>query len=175
MALPVGSMSYAAAGAAFLFLSALLVTSWRGRIPGILLATGSLATVLWCGAAAWLLAQPGVVPPVAQPLEIARGAIWLLFLLVLLGYSRKHSGALRRTTVAVLVCCGVFFCASLLAGGLGSHQPGALAILAHLAMAVTGLVLVEQLYRNVHPQQRWGMKFLCLGLGAIFACDFYLY
>ena len=42
-------------------------------------------------------------------------------------------------------------------------------------LALAGLVLVEQLYRNVQPQQRWGIKFLCLGLGGIFACDFYLY
>ena len=48
-------------------------------------------------------------------------------------------------------------------------------ILGRLVLAVIGMVLVEQLYRNVHPQQRWGIKFLCLGLGGMFACDFYLY
>ena len=36
MAIPIGSMSYAAAAAAFLFLSLLLITSWRGRLPGML-------------------------------------------------------------------------------------------------------------------------------------------
>ena len=44
-----------------------------------------------------------------------------------------------------------------------------------LSLSLSGLVLVEQFYRNVQPQQRWGIKFLCLGLGGIFACDFYLY
>jgi hypothetical protein len=48
-------------------------------------------------------------------------------------------------------------------------------ILVRLLLAITGMVLVEQLYRNLHPQQRWGLKFLCLGLGGMFACDFYLY
>ena len=31
----IGAVSYAAAAAAFLFLSILLVTSWRGRLPGV--------------------------------------------------------------------------------------------------------------------------------------------
>jgi putative PEP-CTERM system histidine kinase len=121
------------------------------------------------------MAQPKLLPPVAQPLEIVRTAVWLLFLLVLLGYSRRYPGTLRRAAVAVVVFCGAFFGISLFLDGLLSHQPGALAIMAHLVLALTGLVLVEQLYRNVNPQQRWGIKFLCLGLGAIFACDFYLY
>ncbi len=42
-------------------------------------------------------------------------------------------------------------------------------------MAVFGMVLVEQFYRNTRPQERWGIKFLCLALGGMFAYDFYLY
>ena len=42
-------------------------------------------------------------------------------------------------------------------------------------MAITGMILVEQLYRNTPAKQRWGIKFACLGIGGIFAYDFYLY
>ena len=42
-------------------------------------------------------------------------------------------------------------------------------------MAIFGMVLVEQFYRNAPPQERWGIKFLCLALGGLFAYDFYLY
>ena len=38
-----------------------------------------------------------------------------------------------------------------------------------------GMLLVEHLYRNTDRQQRWSLKFLCLGLGAYFAFDFYLF
>jgi putative PEP-CTERM system histidine kinase len=55
------------------------------------------------------------------------------------------------------------------------NRSNAFGVYARLALAIAGLVLVEQLYRNVPPQQRWGIKFLCLGLGGIFASDFYLY
>ncbi|MBI5330825.1 MAG: PEP-CTERM system histidine kinase PrsK [Betaproteobacteria bacterium] len=42
-------------------------------------------------------------------------------------------------------------------------------------LSVAGLVLVEQFYRNTPPIQRWGIKFLCLGLGGAFAVDLYLH
>ena len=42
-------------------------------------------------------------------------------------------------------------------------------------MAIFGMLLVEQLYRNTPVKQRWGIKFACLGIGGMFAYDFYLY
>ena len=46
MAISIGTLSYAAAAAAFLFLFLLLVTSWRGRLQGMLLATASLCNAI---------------------------------------------------------------------------------------------------------------------------------
>src|SRR5690606_5606242 len=48
-------------------------------------------------------------------------------------------------------------------------------ILAPCLLSLVGMLLVEHLYRNTSPQQRWSLKFLCLGLGAAFAFDFYLF
>lgn len=45
----------------------------------------------------------------------------------------------------------------------------------HLALAVLGLSLVEQLYRGVKQHRRWGIKFFCLGTGALFGYDFVMY
>ena len=42
-------------------------------------------------------------------------------------------------------------------------------------MAILGMILVEQVYRNTPVRQRWGIKFACLGIGGIFAYDFYFY
>jgi len=44
-----------------------------------------------------------------------------------------------------------------------------------LVIAVVGLVLVEQIMRNAHVESRRAVKYLCIGLGVIFAYDFYLY
>ncbi|MGH8603457.1 MAG: XrtA/PEP-CTERM system histidine kinase PrsK, partial [Gammaproteobacteria bacterium] len=45
----------------------------------------------------------------------------------------------------------------------------------HLALAILGLVLVEHLFRYTRVESRWAMKFLCIGLGGLFAYDLYLY
>src|SRR5262245_47702784 len=144
MGSPVAMWTYAAAAAAFLFLSVLLITSWRGRFAGMLLAAGSLATVVWAAAAAypppqqsasgfWLLAAP--------LLEIVRSAIWLLLLLVLVGYTRKQVGILRYATLATLAFCGVLLIATVVAGGVPTVKPGAFGILGRLVLSVVGMVL----------------------------------
>jgi putative PEP-CTERM system histidine kinase len=171
----IGTVSYAAAALAFLFLSVLLVTTWRGRVPGMLLAAGSLATVVWAGVAAYLAARPNAGMLAAEVLEVLRSAIWLAFLLVLLGYTQKEVGRLRRAAVVLAAFCGVVLAATLYSGVVSATWLGTFGILGRLVLAVIGIVLVEQLYRNVQPQQRWGIKFLCLGLGGVFAYDFYLY
>jgi hypothetical protein len=60
-----------------------------------------------------------------------------------------------------------------------AHPAGTLLYLTYAVfptlLAIAGLVLVEQLYRNALPQDRWSLKFLCLALGGMFAFDFYLY
>jgi len=47
--------------------------------------------------------------------------------------------------------------------------------LGQVVTAVAGMMLVEQLYRNTTTENRWGIKYLCFGLGGMFAFDFYLF
>ncbi|WP_422045100.1 XrtA/PEP-CTERM system histidine kinase PrsK [Roseateles sp.] len=44
-----------------------------------------------------------------------------------------------------------------------------------LGLAVVGLILVEQLLRNSSGDSRWNAKPVCLGLGAVFAFDLFVY
>src|SRR5512135_145925 len=44
-----------------------------------------------------------------------------------------------------------------------------------LGLSVAGLVLTEQLYRRAREPSRWSLKPLCLGLGASFVFDLYMY
>lgn len=175
MAITVGTVSYGAAAVAYLFLSLLLAASWRGRLPGLLLVAGSLTTVLWAGVAAYLAAWPGATMLAEEILDVLRSTVWLAFLLVLLGYSQKQAGHLRMAAAGVAVCCGIVLAETFYSGGASAAQPDMLGPLGRLVLAVIGIVLVEQLFRNVPPQQRWGIKFLCLGLGGLFVYDFYLY
>ena len=175
MAISIGTLSYAAAAAAFLFLFLLLVTSWRGRLRGMLLATASLCNAIWAGAEAYLAARPDTSLLPSDVLEVVRSAVWFAFLMVLLGYSRQKVEPLRRAAAALAAFCGIVLVVTLYSGAISGTRLVMFEMLSHLALAVIGMVLVEQLYRNVRPQQRWGIKFLCLGLGGMFACDFYLY
>ena len=173
MAIPIGTLSYAAAAAAFLFLSLLLMTSWRGRLQGMLLALASLITALWAAAKP---TSPTRFTGCAAG-RTARGYAQR-------GVVRFPAGAARLIDARRCGRCGSlprdspFFAWS--ASSTADRAPSALgrkcsSMLSHLVLRIIGMVLVEQLYRNVHPQQRWGIKFLCLGLGGMFACDFYLY
>jgi len=48
-------------------------------------------------------------------------------------------------------------------------------IAGYLVMAIAGLALVEQLIRNTRPDARRAIKYLCYGVGGLFAYDFYMY
>ena len=44
-----------------------------------------------------------------------------------------------------------------------------------LMMTIAIIVLVEQVYRNARAEQKWALKYLCLGLLGMFIFDFYMY
>ena len=45
----------------------------------------------------------------------------------------------------------------------------------HVLLSIVALMLVEQIYRGTAPDDRWSIKFFCLGVGAIFAYDLAIY
>jgi putative PEP-CTERM system histidine kinase len=45
----------------------------------------------------------------------------------------------------------------------------------HVFLAIIGLAISEQLYRNTAIRHRWSIKYLFIGVGGIFAYDFYIY
>jgi putative PEP-CTERM system histidine kinase len=52
---------------------------------------------------------------------------------------------------------------------------GAVLIIGSLLTALYALVAIEQIYRNARESQRRSLKFLCIGVGGIFAYDLFLY
>ena len=44
-----------------------------------------------------------------------------------------------------------------------------------LFFTIVGIVLVEHVYRSIRPEQKWAIKYLCLGLLGMFIYDFYMY
>lgn len=182
--LNIGAVSYGVAAAAFLLLTGLLVSGWRGKFQGALLAAAAGVTALWAGLSAYASAAGGAMAALADLLEIARDGLWLLFLWKLL-ISRAlpedipTRQRMKRWFGLGALLFGVIFIATL---GLHAHLIALSAqmkfttiIIGRVILAVIGLALVEQLYRNAPEAQRWAIKYFCLGLGALFAYDFYLY
>lgn len=116
-------------------------------------------------------------------LEICRSLLWLLALIRLLRpliyTQRRHGGVLgiARPMAYLLSAAlvGVQFAPAVLRETFGILFTTDLTIFGHLGLAVGGLVLVEQLFRNTRPEHRWGTKFFYLGIGVLFAFDFFLY
>ena len=158
-------------------LGGLLLTGWRGRMQGGLLVVAVSVTLLWCGLhavwAGWDVPSARVLQ-VVEPLHFV---VWVVFLHGLLNRAQKRVG-LVAALVYLLAAVMVFV--PLLAPyfpdtfPLGDVAPK-YSFLGYVLLSVAGLFLIENLYRNTRPEQRWGIKFLCLGIGGMFAYDFFMY
>lgn len=172
----VASASYGLCAVAF---AALALVSRRSGGADFRLWQPAAISSLWATFAA-LHAAFAVGREMVGLLEMGRNLAWFWFLLhglkALRGGGRFESPGLSGLDRGLLLL-GI---AALLAQSVALFWPGRFAsLLAHVLipnlMAIFGMVLVEQLYRNTRLQERWGIKFLCLALGGLFAYDFYLY
>ncbi|HET7061804.1 MAG TPA: XrtA/PEP-CTERM system histidine kinase PrsK [Nitrosospira sp.] len=183
MAPGIAAISYTMAGAANLFLATLLLTRWRSRSSPIVLPAACLLSAVWGFGLAYHATQNPSSSLAANILEILRNAGWSMFIVLLLGlYRQGSSPAISRISPAALALGTLYICCLVLVVYVqaepsfsSTDDPDFLNNIASLAMAITGMILVEQLYRNTPVKQRWGIKFACLGIGGIFAYDFYLY
>lgn len=159
------------AGTAYLALSLRLLWQLRAQTAGqrasqmLLAATG--LSVLWAWSVPlsshFLMEGAWLVMP--RALDALRYGLWFAFLLYLMGASRNEAGGLsdlvRRlgVTSAVLTAVALF----------------TLHFMPMTVLAVFGLVLVEQLFRNLPDDARWSAKPICLGLAGGMLFDVYLF
>lgn len=178
----VGLFSYATALGGFLFLSALLLASLkRGRVGGWLVAA-SVVTAAWAAVMIYaaIVAKPSVL--VVSLSGLAKDAVWIGVLLTVMSFSwlphrARAAGDLIAPGFVVLLLANAAYDAARAEGlaapfGLLGAEAG---MALRLAFAVVGLLLVENLFRNTVPARRWNIKFLCIGLGGMFAYDLFLY
>ncbi|MBT3038290.1 MAG: PEP-CTERM system histidine kinase PrsK [Candidatus Thiodiazotropha endolucinida] len=180
----IGIIGYAISATLFLLFSVMLVTSWRGRIEGIYLLTASVTTACWALAAVALQVDESVLTRTAYHIfEIARNIAWFVFLFRLLFNLQQACGKNLRNLayipIAILIGSTVLivvepisqlFPVPIGTGGFASYP-----LVGYLGFAITGLTLIEQLYRSTRPEMRWSVKYLYLGMGVLFVYDFFLY
>ncbi|MFO1429703.1 MAG: XrtA/PEP-CTERM system histidine kinase PrsK [Candidatus Competibacteraceae bacterium] len=176
-----GAISYSISALGFLLLFLLLLTNWRGRLQGALLVMAVFTTLLSAAAAAYY-AVTGFETGAAWYMlfEIARSIAWLAFLLQLLKPLVMVEGplasALRWRYYLLFLATGLAVLADWWPYPLDNKEFGfALSSFTHISLAIVGLTLIEQLFRNTRLERRWATKFLYLGIGTLFVYDFFLY
>ena len=170
---------YLLAGAVYLALTLLLLTRWRGRLQGGLLVLAALMAAVWGAGLAYATTTPNVTRLHLFLFETLQGGTWLVFQSMLLrgGISGPRHGILRNG--------GIWLPLTIIAAGLSIHYAGragwteatvSIALkYGSLLISLYGLVLTEQVYRNARESQRSALKYLCLGVGGMFAYNLILY
>jgi len=172
----VAAVGYLVVGVMFAMLSVLLATSWRGHRIGGYLIGACVVNALWAALLTMRSFNADIDPFLLFVAEIARTLSWIIFVVFLLG--QIGLDRLLRG-IAILACLlalgsGLALWAGQRWFGLAINI-GEVLMPAGLVLALLGLVLIEQLYRNAPPESRWGLKALVLGLGGIFAYDLFMY
>lgn len=171
----IDGLSYGLAALAFLALAALLLGGWSRRRHAGALLLACLCCAAWAALVAADAAGLAGAARWIDVLELARNAACSFFVLRLLGYPRADA---RWRWYGYCAGYGAALSLSLLPGWRLAQADGqALSALlaARAVMAVAGMVLVEQLYRQKDAQSQWAVKYACLGIGGLFAYDFYMY
>jgi len=180
-----GYFSYLSAAAGFGFLSVLLLFSWRSSTPGKLLTIVAVVTTVWAVSASQLdpkslMQSQGWLYPLMGAL---RYLAWFVFLLYLLKPVARNNSGYRRYLDRALPLSSGFVLLVLLIDPVARYLPGietgssmsTLQLTTRVILAIIGLLIVEQLFRNTTARHRWAVKYLFIAAGGLFAFDFYLY
>jgi putative PEP-CTERM system histidine kinase len=170
-----GVLGYSAAGASFILLTTLLLVSWKRPGPGAFLIVASAASACWGILLALHERSISLPAAVLYELEIGRGAAWI-FAITAIGAQTIGSRLRRGSRIAAGALLAMPLLAMLLERqGTLFVDPTILLSRTQLTLSLLGLILIEQLFRNAAHSSRETLKFFCIGVGAIFAYDLFLY
>ncbi len=179
--------SYLGAGLAYSFFAALLLFSWRESLQAKLIFTVMVVSACWALFAAQVSLHNEFYLLPYRLFEILRYIAWYVFLLKLFDLavsgiqtshlSQKHS---HRKFVGWALPLSVGFALLLLLSEMLAAVftlPGqfVFGIVGSVSLALLGLAIIEQLFRNTVVHHRWASKYLFFGVGGTFIFDFYLY
>ena len=176
-----GVISFASGAFLFLILTLVLFTGQQGQSRKNALKFASAVSTVWLGFTAFTIyTGAGFFSYLLEPL---RSFAWLLFLGFVLVSSvtdtrladkRFRKAAILTASYALLLTSMVLY--RVFAGAGAINFLGFDILYAgFLLIAIIGLVMIEQIMRNAHVESRRAVKYICIGLGVIFAYDFYLY
>ncbi len=173
--LTVGVGSFGVASAAFLSLVAFVCVGWIGRHWAMI---GLIVTTLfWAISGVWFAWGGHHDQAVYGVLDFAR-SIALLFLVNDAFYQLSDDGRGCRwpSQIGVLIPMTAMFALALgLLRLIDVENALYLSLIGHVAIAVIGLFLIENLFQSSRPNSLWTTKHLLIGAGTIFAFDLFYY
>ena len=184
MAVSITLISNALGTVLYAILGVALLLNWKAGRISALLVFACLVSAGWFGLQlAYYLGAPLLSLQIVQLAGVVRDAAWFSCLLAILGAAGSAAGRKPRlfgpplyVAVLCLVQAGL-----VLNPGLARRLEeilqfgGSIVFIGFLILAIVGLVLVEQLFRNTRTEQRWMIKLFCLGVGGLFAYDIFLF
>ncbi len=170
------AIAYGVGSTALLALLVLIFLSSRPEGSGRYVVVACAVTLAWTLASVFASRR---FAGATQILEDTRSGAWLLFLGGLLDAARnarttsglRYARALALGLGAAAILNDARFAGS--AEGIASFE--FTQVIARVALAVAGILLVENIYRNTGDERRWHVVPLCIGLGAMYAYDLFLY
>lgn len=169
------AINYTVVALGFLAFGILSAFGWRGKAPGVRLIVASLASALWGATIAISARGGGVIFAFVFVTEVLRNVAWLWFLSGIAGDFLPRGLKLITRTVSVLALAAALLWWLLPVMGLPIASPARLLSVGGLALSFLGLVALEQLYRNAHVTAQGALRYLAIGLGAIFIYDLFMY
>jgi len=176
----IGAIGYSISAFTFLiFLAILLTDRHKGATKKTLLIAASVSCI-W----SLVLAYESLIlidEVQISIFEYFKSVVWLVLLVQLL--SLAYSSRFKKITIKK-IHYGLFIAVFvLILPNLFEYVIEDISLIAgveyltalSLLMTVIGIAFVEQLYRNTRTEQKWAVKYLCLGLLGMYIYDFYMY
>jgi len=181
----IGVISYLSSALLFAAFALVLLTGRQGTALKQTFAVACLVTSLWSVISAAYAQWSDLYLFLTSAMflaEIFRNIAWIGLLYLFL--KPLYSGVISRRDqffiVAGFLLFNFVFILSLypmlrLPLDLASIIPNNFVAYGNLAFSIIGLVLVEQLYQHAKAHTREEVNYFCIGMGALFMYDFYLY
>lgn len=181
----VGVISFTAAAIGYLILTLILIVGLRKRSTGTSIFLVSLVTCIWSAVSAYHSLSLSITAfYIAHFLEALRVMLWLIILFRFLGVQlakQQVESLLKKRLffISVSICVGLLLLT--LIRPLADYTPdyfvlgNKLVLIGFLITSIVGLVLSEQVLKNVSSQSFWQIKFFIISIGGLFLFDFILY
>ena len=175
-----GVVSHLAAAVVYSLLAGFTASRYlrRNTDRGVLLA--SILTTLWAliVVAQNLWGWPDFT--IRYLTELIRNGAWILVLFALIRDAREGAVISRRMVIFTAGALGMILSLLVLAALVGRVSGGSFlsaraALFGQLAIALLGISVLEQIWRNASTYGRSSIRYICFGVGGIFIFEFILY